>query len=348
MKHFNLKDRVELNKENVLPIMESEYEFYNEICNDYNIGDKLYKVCSKVNYQCRLSLACNANCPFCIEKDSCRNNEVSTNDYIQKLDKSIKELHLNGIEPSITITGGEPCLVKDKLLKTLNTISKNNVSKFNLNTNGILLTQDILIKIKETKMPHLNISLHHYDLEKNKAFFGGKSISIDQLKLIKDTLGCTYNDSTRVRIQCVMMKGGIDSVEEVVKFIEFIKELGFDNVAFRGLSKLKEVGNDLDLHNYCEDKAVDTFSIVNELKNHKDFLFNCQNISDHYTYEDWIYGKKDNFYGIDIHVAYSDMDILEKREKEELSKNLNYAREFVLYEDGSFCGGWNKDIKKIY
>lgn len=306
MKVFNVEERMDLteNNQTIIEIMDKEYEFYQSICEDYKIGGKYYKVCNRVNYQCRTTLVCNAKCPFCIEKDSCRKNEVSNDKYLATLDQSLKELHSLGIKPSVTITGGEPCLWREKLIGILSTLKANNVSKFNLNTNGILLNEEILNAIKESKMPHLNISIHHYDLDKNKEFFGGVSIGLEQLKRIKETLGGTYYDTTRVRLQCVLMKGGIDSLEEVKKFLNFTKELGFDNVAFRGLSKLKEVGLDKNLHDYCAKKALDMFPILNELTNDKDFKFNCQNLSDHYMYEDWVYN------GIDIHFAYSDMDIL--------------------------------------
>lgn len=344
MKVFDVTKRINLCEENdkILNIMDKEYKFYQDICNDYVIGEKNYKVCNRVNYQCRTTLSCNANCPFCIEKDSCRKKEVSNDIYLNKLDKSLKELHSLGIKPSVTITGGEPCLLKDRLIGILKTLKANNVYKFNLNTNGILLNDDIFKVIKEVEMPYMNISIHHYDLDKNKELFGGKSITLSQLKNIKKQLGATYYDTTRVRLQCVLMKGGIDSLDEIKKFLKFTKELGFDNVAFRGLSKLKEVGISNELHDFCDKKSFDIFPILNQLANDNDFKFNCQNTSDHYMYEDWVYD------GIDIHFAYSDMDILEQREKEETNNNINYAREFVLYEDGSFCGGWNKEIKKIY
>lgn len=344
MKVFEVNQRIQLQgqPDMLLNLMNREYAFYQSICQDYTIGHQAYKVCKRVNYQCRTTLVCNANCPFCIEKDSCRKNEVSTANYLATLNRSLKELHRLGIQPSVTITGGEPCLWKDKLIGILDTLKANQVSKFNLNTNGLLLNDTLLTAIKESEMPHLNISIHHYDLEKNKEYFGGVSITLEQLKRIKDVLGGTYDDPTRIRLQCVLMKGGIDSLDEMKKFLNFAKELGFDNVAFRGLSKLKEAGVNEELHAYCEEKALDVFPILNELANDSSFKFNCQNISDHYLYEDWVYE------GVDVHFAYSDMDILEKREKDELKQGLNYAREFVLYEDGSFCGGWNKELKLIY
>ncbi len=87
---------------------------------------------------------------------------------------------------------------------------------------------------------------------------------------------------------------------------------------------------------------MEIFDIVNKLPQDNEFKFNCQNISDHYMYEDCVYKGK-----VDVHFAYSDMDILEKREKSEVANNINYAREFILYEDGAFCGDWNRDIKRI-
>lgn len=344
MKIFNKKDRIligEKNK-NIINLMDKEYEIYKQLCTSHIIGAHDYEVCQNVNLQCRTSLICNANCPFCIEKDSCKNNEVNTLNYVHKLDKALIELNKKDIHPSVTITGGEPCADKLKLNAILKTLYKNNVKKFNLNTNGILIDNEIIDMIKTNNIPYINISLHHYDLNKNKFFFGGKSITYQQLKFIIDNLGGTYYDKTRIRLQCVMMKNGIDSIEEIKKYTNFAKSLGLDNVAFRGLSKLKTSIEINELHKFCDKYSFDIFNILNKLQNDDEFKFNCQNISDHYMYEDWI------FNGVDIHFAYSDMDILEKREKKELKDNIKYAREFVIYEDGSFCGGWNKNMKKIY
>lgn len=345
MKIFDITKRIYLSKENntLDTLMENEYGFYKSLCKNFEIKSKPYKVCKVVNYQCRLSLGCNADCPFCIEKDSCRKNEISTEGYISKLNESLIELHQKGIYPTVTVTGGEPCLFGDRLTKVLRTVKKNSVAKFNVNTNGILLTKEILRIIKEVEMPHLNISLHHYDLAKNSELFGIEAITKEQLQFIKKELGATYYDTTRVRLQCVLIKGYIDNLEEVKKYLDFALELGFDNVAFRGLSKLKKVGLNPNLHQFCENNAMEIFDIVNTLAQDKAFKFNCQNISDHYMYEDWVYKGM-----VDVHFAYSDMDILEERENYEVEHNENYAREFVLYEDGSFCGGWNKDIKEIY
>lgn len=344
MKIFNISKRINLSEnDSILGVsMEEEYGFYQSICKNYNIKGKDYKVSKVVNYQCRMSLACNADCPFCIEKDSCRKNEVTTDEYVSKLNSSLVELHKRGINPTVTITGGEPCLFKDKLFGILRILNDNNIYKFNVNTNGILLDKEILDVFKKVKMPHLNISLHHYDLSKNKEIFSGESITKEQVQFIKKELGATYYDATRVRLQCVLIKGYVDNLEEVKKFLDFAIELGFDNVAFRGLSKLKEVGINPKLHRFCKDNSMEIFDIVNKLPQDNEFKFNCQNISDHYMYEDWVYKGK-----VDVHFAYSDMDILEKREKSEIANNINYAREFVLYEDGAFCGGWNRDIKRI-
>lgn len=345
MKVFDISKRINFEKEdnNVLDLMNKEYDFYKSICNDFKIGEKQYKVTKNVNYQCRTTLVCNANCPFCIEKDSCKKFDIEEQEYINKLDKSLKELHSLNINPSVTITGGEPCIYKNKLINILKTLKNNNIKKFNVNTNGILLDSDILNTFKEVEMPHLNISLHHYDLEKNKILFGNKSITKEQLSFIKQELGATYYDKTRIRLQCVLVKGYIDSLEEVKKFLDFAIELGFDNVCFRGLSKLKNKVEDINLHEFCNNNSMEIFEITNVLDKDSDFKFNCQNISDHYMYEDWIYKNK-----VDVYFTYSDMDILEKLELEELKNDINYAREFVLYEDGNFCGGWNKDIKTIY
>lgn len=344
MKIFKIEDYIETANNDIEGLMLKEYDFYRSIVNNVELNGNNYQVCKRVNFQCRTTLSCNASCSFCIEKDNIqKERHISDEKYIQALDNSLSMLSEQGIFPTVTITGGEPCLFKQRLFGIFDILQKHKVKKFNVNTNGSVLSEEMLLKMVEVKMPHLNISRHHYVDSKNNDSFNKKTISTEGLKNIKQIIGGTYYDTTRVRFQCVMIKNYIDSFEEVKKYLNHILELGFDNVAFRGLSKLKEEdGYNQELHEYCEENQVDMFSILRYLQHDPDFKLNAQNISDHYMYEDWVYKGK-----VDVHFAYSDMELLKKYEVNELQNNELFAREFVLYEDGSFCSGWNKDIKLI-
>lgn len=343
MKVFDMEKYLTLKTDSIGDLMKKEYDFYRSITKNVNLNGNDYKVCHKVNFQCRTTLHCNSKCAFCIEKDSSNCKSIPDENYLTALEESISMIQAQGIYPTVTITGGEPCLYKEKLLGIMEVLKRKEVKKFNLNTNALYLDKDILSKMKEVGMPHLNISRHHFDDNVNDEIFSSKTLSTEGLKDIIKEIGGTYYDTTRICMQCVLIKDYIDCRTKIRAYLDYILSLGLDNVAFRGLSKLKEDEcNDVSLHKYCNEHAVDIFEVISQIRNDSDFKLVAQNVSDHYTYEDWLYKGK-----VDVHFAYSDMDILKRYEVEELENEELFAREFVLYEDGHFCGGWNKDIKLI-
>ena len=344
MKNFSRETYIPLTASKVEDLMRKEYINYLKITDPYLLNGQNYYVCKNVNMQLRTTLACQANCKFCIEKTSERTCLANTSKYLSALRASLEMLHTAGIRPTVTITGGEPLLIKDKFLGILDILHEFGVRKFNLNTNGFLFSDDVLQKIAEIKMPHLNISRHHYDDAENQKILGLENSTPYDIQHIKSIIGGKYGDNTRIRLQCCLIKDAISDITSVKKYLDWVIDQGLDNVAFRGLSKLKEDAGNVSKEtvDYCENNACDIFGLISDVANDPDFKLVAQNISDHYTYEDWLYKGV-----VDVHFAYSDMDILEEYELDELKKNELYAREFVLYEDNSFCGGWNKNFKTI-
>lgn len=344
MKNFTRETYIPLTEETVKNLMLAEYPKYRKITDDFVLNGLKYYVCKRVNMQLRTTLACQANCPFCIEKTSAKTCCVNTETYINSLRDALTILHEAGITPTVTITGGEPLLNKPKFIGILDVLKDFYIPKFNLNTNGFLLDDEVLNKMVEVKMPHLNISRHHHKDSVNQDLLDLKTETPYDIQHIKSIIGGSYGDVTRIRLQCVLIKGYVDDIKTIKEYLDWTIDQGLDNVAFRGLSKLKgdAFNQSPETVKYCEDKAVDIFTVLKDVANDPDFELVAQNISDHYTYEDWLYKGK-----VDVHFAYSDMDILEEYEIKELADNELFAREFVLYEDNSFCGGWNKDIKLI-
>lgn len=335
---------IQTTKDNIGDLMRQEYQHYRHITDPYLIEGKEYYVCKNVNFQIRMTLACNAKCKFCIEKVNKQKMCVEYQKYLNSIEESLQSLHLKGIYPSVTITGGEPLLFKDRFFAILEILKRLGVKKFNLNTNGSLLDKEALIKIAESGMPHLNISRHHHEESVNQNILELHSEDpLYDLSFVKDNIGGgKWGNPTRIRLQCVLIKGYIDDLTSIKQYLDWVIEQDLDNVAFRGLSSLNEESICTDLGQYCKEKSVDIFEVLQNISQDADFKLVAQNISDHYTYEDWLYKGK-----VDVHFAYSDMHILQEYEQKELENGELFAREFVFYEDGEFCGGWNKQIKLI-
>ena len=134
MKNFSRETYIPLSTKNVKGYMKSEYPKYLKITDLYTLNEQSYYVCKNVNMQLRTLLACQANCKFCIEKTSPHTCQANTDNYLAALRDSLSILHTAGIFPTITITGGEPLLIKPKFLGILDILNEFKVKKFNLNT----------------------------------------------------------------------------------------------------------------------------------------------------------------------------------------------------------------------
>jgi molybdenum cofactor biosynthesis enzyme MoaA len=183
----------------------------------------------------KITDACNGHCAFCIEKGGrCVEQIVPIEDLIKQANTKKYD--------NILILGGEPLLS----LNLVQFLKETKGPKY-LTTNGSLLTVQ---KAKEIG-PYLlgiNISIHHFDLEINKQITG---IALDKQLLIS-IIQALRNMDTRTRINCNLIKEGIDSLEKVKQMISFAKEIGADSIRFAELQN-------------CPDQYIDARSIWKDL-----------------------------------------------------------------------------------
>jgi hypothetical protein len=250
------------------------------------------------------------------------------------------------LRPTVSITGGEPCGSPERLKQTIVTVFNNGVKKVNVNTSGLDLLHDpALAEFFKGRLPHLNISLHHWDRERNAKVFGNKkAIGIADIPTIRQMVGGgRYGDKPRVRLQFVLLKGQVDSLDRLERYLEHAGQVGIDDVAVRGLYSLP------DGQGYARVSPVPLAPLLDKLagavrsgQRADRWVFVSQNIGEYYLSENWTYRSKRNK-RIDVRFTYSDMQALRDNEQAERRAGDSIAREFVLFEDGSFAGGWNRD-----
>lgn len=85
------------------------------------------------------------------------------------------------------------------------------------------------------------ISIHHFDLSKNEELTG---IKLDELILI-DIIKKLHKYDIKVRINCTITKGYLESLEDINTLIEFGKKLGVDSIRFAEISYYDELFVDL-------------------------------------------------------------------------------------------------------
>lgn len=181
---------------------------------------------------------CNLRCAHCWICTKYK-NKISHKDNI----KDIKLYHIInallqakelGLK-SVKITGGEPFLRRDivELLEWL----KNNKIKTSIETNGSLITKEIVKVLKNNKVSHISISLDGSDAEtheKIRKVKGSFSDTLEGINLIKSL----YPDVS-MEIIFTLYRSNSDKILDMCKFVEDIgiKKLKINTILQIGRAK---------------------------------------------------------------------------------------------------------------
>jgi organic radical activating enzyme len=252
---------------------------------------------------------CDAHCPFCIEKDSHIKEDRTR--LTANLETLLTELDQQQMDGTVSITGGEPSLCAHAG-EVVDIIKRHN-RFLNINTN-------FHHTIDSTLDPDwLNISRHQIDQDPYTRIWGLDFGMLDEYK--------KEHKKTKARIQCVLHPHGLQSVDDIRRFIDvYASSLLIDDFSFRRLINTKDGEAERDL--FVEFKEY--------LFNHATFVE--QTIQDYYIYE--IYELDGNL----ITISFSDMALLKKLESREPD---NLLREIIIHPDGLVSGSWYRDRKII-
>lgn len=189
------------------------------------------------NFTAILPTTCNADCSFCPEKEMEKKSEQKT--WSNNLIAAIKA-HGHRVD-HVSISGGEPTLRMKYLFETIDRIqAETGMRNVGLTSNGQFLekynqmmtfldlnTDEML----ESKLSHLNISMHSFDREKANKIMGVKyTWTLDDLVRFRRQLGRKLS----FHINFVINKDSIDNIEwEFRQANELMKANPWIDVVFR-------------------------------------------------------------------------------------------------------------------
>jgi len=169
---------------------------------------------------------CGAHCPFCVAAgDTGKRGHLDP----KKLERLLSELEQQQVIRGISITGGEPMadiVLLDEIIEMIFNICGVEM-EISINTNGSALSG--LRKI--SRLPFVDavhISRHHYDDVKNQAYFG---IPVARAEEIRELSGIV-KDPKLFCFNCLLLKDGIGSTEEMFRFLDFTAETGIPKAGF--------------------------------------------------------------------------------------------------------------------
>lgn len=193
-----------------------------------------------VNLYVKITDGCNALCPFC-----CNGNVHAASSHSFNTDKLfdiIYEIADRGIKLNrISLTGGEPSLCTNTVIDLLHRISASEGCAFTqvqLNTNG--LTKESITLMHHPRLDSISLSLHHYDRDKLEELFGCR-ITFNPLEEIRHI-------ANKLNVSCNLIKGYIDSSNEIEKMIQYADSFGVKTVGFVSLMRKNR---------YCEERFID-------------------------------------------------------------------------------------------
>ena len=147
---------------------------------------------------------CNRACPYCINSETDHTLQLS----VAKMRRTVKDaVEKYGIKEAI-ILGGEPTLHPD-ICELITGLYDAGIQKVRLTTNGIALTDQLLIDMIRFGLYGLNISYHNEDF-----------ISRERLKEIYDI---AHDNGIKVRVNTNIWRGNHDSLDSFMLFYETLK-----------------------------------------------------------------------------------------------------------------------------
>jgi pyruvate-formate lyase-activating enzyme len=285
--------------------------------------------------------ACNMRCPFCVEQlrpaarglDLADQRTVEADDrrYFDALAETLRALR--PLDPSVSVTGGEP--TKDpRLPRILRMLRDAGARKRTLTTNGSGLFdraegREVLDWILDAGVRHLNLSRAHPDPARNREIMAPPEDApverIPEIARRAKAAGC------RLRLSCVLLRGAVDSLEGMHRYLDFAAATGVDNVVFRQLMLADGCAcGPHPVARYSETHRVRLAPLLDRVSADARFTFVKQVLGYYYYVEVWRRG------GIDVVFEEADLGRLEETKR--LWPGL--LHELVFHPDARLASTW--------
>lgn len=223
--------------------------------NVFGFIGKFYNPC---NLNVFIQNKCQNDCEFCINKQNDM-TDIDNELYFKNLEtilEGMKSVHLEA-----TITGGEPTLNPARMVETIRMLRKFGVNERTVSTTGIGLmhlyeNKPVLQHLIDNDYVH-NISISRMDITdtENANVLKGKNITNEELARI--AFYAKVN-GVQLRTSTNIIENHIDSLEKILKFVDFQYTNNIDSCLFREV-----IGKDF----------ISIAPFQEQIRNDKNFIF---------------------------------------------------------------------------
>lgn len=320
---YKIIDNKNLNINYSITIDNNSYEGFKLV----EFKNKYYIVSKKAILTINITGQCNAKCNFCYNSLTFKPNSEYLN-HDSEIIKDIIDFCNKAKINILSISGGEPALFPKKLLKMIELIS-GNFRYIRIHTNGVNLKNKIVFNGKTNNLykhladlgvSDLSISIAHYDFDLNKTImkFNGN------YQGLKDKDIKTINSVIPIRLSCFLLKEGISSPSEAIKYYLWGRSVNVKKYVFRNAALIpKELTVDNDTAEYNKENRIKQGKYV------KAFIRKGFRIS-------YSHLKSDSYLYI---LNHDDICIDFSSSGEELDKDYKIRR-LILMQDGKLYTSW--------
>ncbi len=254
---------------------------------------------------------CNARCGFCnIYKQQSPKVEFD----FHKLSAVLMELQRVNRLGRIAITGGETFLDIELLDNVLSIIKRDIKSPIvTINTNASMLYKLCQLKNIDV-LTEIRISRHHYLDQNNDEVFGIKCATLSDISEAVKKYG------NIIKLNCNLIKGYIDDVSEISKYLDTVSSIGISEVGFVGLMPFNQ---------YCIEHYVDYSSF-----NFSDNFLRVRNLTDRNICQ------CDNL----LYSSPETCKIMQIYFRQVLELKCAYCRQFTYSYDNNLIAGFGEQI----
>jgi len=271
-----------------------------------------------------VTFKCNLACSFCLFRFNSV-PDIPIRCQADKLSKMLKWCQENNRRTRVKITGGEP-LLRD-LSSILATIDEYDVEFIGLGSNSMSKLPEYFNNVRSPT--NIYLSLHSL----NELLGNTPKLTVSEFR------GDITNDRIAFRVSCNLIKGQVDSVDDIQEYIHATKETDF--ICFRELNSISVDTNSLydnfvyEYIDYRKTHLVSVGTILGSLSG------------------DWKHIKTDDFgFILNSYYTYNGKTVLFRSMNEEnlvsiAEDNPHRIDEIVIHPDGRITGCWDRDRKII-
>lgn len=309
---------------------------------EFELWGRPVRAYANANLSIYSAQTCNAHCRFCVEelrpasrgRELARQKVIERDDdaYFERLEQTLDGLR--PLEPSVSITGGEPSL-DPRLPDILRMLAAKDARQRTMTTNGSGLLQvrngrRLLDHMISAGIAHLNISRASPDAETNRRLMVlADGLSDDQLR---EVVRQAREGGTSVRLSCVLLREAIGDMDGMLRYLEFAAALGVDNVIFRQLMQTDRTTVEPNsVVRYSDAQRVLLEPLLDRISNDCRFTFQRQIVGYYYYVEVWKY------FGIDVVFEEADLAQLETARR----RDSDLIHELVFHPSGRLASTWH-------